>query len=116
MSWIFKYRFNGKQEKLVIGRYPDLTLKKAREAGNKLAAQVAEGKSPAEEKRKLREESVENAAVLTVKAFGRRYYDEQVAKNWKNPSGELRYLEKNLYPALGDRPLKDITAQDIQPS
>jgi len=114
MSWIFKYRFNGKQEKLVIGRYPDLTLKKAREAGNKLAAQVAEGKSPAEEKRKLREESVENAAALTVKAFGQRYYDEQVAKNWKDPSGELRYLEKNLYPALGDRPLKEITAQDIQ--
>jgi len=75
---------------------------------------VAEGKSPAEEKRKLREEGVKNAAVLTVKAFGQRYYDEQVAKNWKDPSGELRYLEKNLYPALGDRPLKDITARDIQ--
>ncbi len=114
MSWIFKYRFNGKQDKLVIGRYPDLTLKKAREAGNKLAAQVAEGKSPAEEKRKLREESIADAEVLTVKAFGQRYYDEQVAKNWKDPSGELRYLEKDLYPALGDRPLKDITALDVQ--
>jgi hypothetical protein len=97
MSWIFKYRFNGKQDKLVIGRYPDLTLKKAREARAKHAADVAEGKSPAGEKRKLREASVAGAEVLTVKAFGQRYYDEQVAKNWKDPSGELRYLEKDLY-------------------
>ncbi len=114
MSWIFKYTINGKQDKLVMGRYPDLTLKKAREMRDKLAAQVAEGKSPAEEKRKLRQTSVADSKVLTVREFGQRYYDDQVAKNWKDPSGELRYLEKDLYPALGDRPLKDITALDIQ--
>lgn len=114
MSWVFKYRLNGKQDKLVIGRYPDLTLKKAREMRDKLAAQVAAGKSPAEEKRQLHQASVADSKVLTVREFGQRYYDEQVVKNWKDPSGELRYLEKNLYPALGDRPLKDITALDIQ--
>jgi integrase len=114
MSWVFKYRLNGKQDKLVIGRYPDLTLKKAREMRDKLAARVAEGKSPAEEKRQLRQTSVADSKVLTVREFGQRYYDEQVAKNWKDPSGELRYLEKGLYPVLGDRPLKDITALDVQ--
>ncbi len=114
MSWIFKYRFNGKQEKLVIGRYPDLTLKNARKMRDTLASQVAEGRSPAEEKRKLRQAGATDSEVLTVRKFGQRYYDEQVAKNWKDPSGELRYLEKDLYPVLGDRPLKDITAQDIQ--
>lgn len=114
MSWVFKYRLNGKQDKLVIGRYPDLTLKKAREKRDKLAAEVAEGKSPAEEKRQLRQANVANSKVLTVREFGQRYYDEQVAKNWKDPSGELRYLETDLYPTLGDRPLKDITALDIQ--
>ena len=114
MSWIFKYRLNGKQDKLVIGRYPDLTLKKAREMRDKLANQVAEGKSPAEEKRKLRQAGVTGSQVLTVRKFGQRYYDEQVAKNWKDPSGELRYLEKGLYPSLGDRPLNEITALDVQ--
>ena len=114
MSWIFKYRLNGSQDKLVMGRYPDLTLKKAREMRDKLAAQVAEGKSPAEEKRKLRQLSATDSEVLTVRKFGQRYFDEQVAKNWKDPSGELRYLEKGLYPSLGDRPLKEITALDVQ--
>ena len=30
MSWVFKYRLNGKQDKLVIGHYPDLMLKELR--------------------------------------------------------------------------------------
>jgi integrase len=114
MSWALEYRLHGKQDKLVIGRYPDLTLKKARKVRDKMAARVAEGVSPAEEKRHLRQASVVDSEVLTVRTFGQRYYDEQVAKNWKDPSGELRYLEKDLYPALGDRPLKEITALDIQ--
>ena len=25
-SWVYRYRLNGKREKLVLGRYPDLTL------------------------------------------------------------------------------------------
>lgn len=29
-SWVYRYRLNGKREKLVLGRYPDLTLKAAR--------------------------------------------------------------------------------------
>jgi hypothetical protein len=43
----------------VIGRYPDLTLKKTRVMRDKLSAQVAEGKSPAEEKPKLRRASTQ---------------------------------------------------------
>ncbi len=31
MSWVFRYRLNGKQEKIKIGPYPELELKKARE-------------------------------------------------------------------------------------
>ena len=42
MSWALEYRLHGKQDKLVIGRYPDLTLKKARKVRDKMAARVAE--------------------------------------------------------------------------
>ena len=30
-SWVFRYRVNGKRDKLVIGRYPDVSLKAARD-------------------------------------------------------------------------------------
>src|ERR1700744_2386604 len=31
LSWIFRYRLRGKPEKVAIGRYPEMSLKRARE-------------------------------------------------------------------------------------
>jgi integrase len=90
-------------------------LKKARENRDKLAVKVADGISPAEDKRKLRAESTaQTAGELTVREFGERYLIEQVDVNWKDPSNERRYLEKEFFPEFGDRPLKDITVLDVQ--
>ena len=41
MSWLYRYRLDGKCGKVALGRYPDLTLKKERERRDELAAQVA---------------------------------------------------------------------------
>jgi integrase len=111
MSWIFKYRVNGKQEKVTLGRYPDMSLKAARSARATLAGQVAVGKSPAKEKR------LEKAGLTsnpTLKEFGERYYKEQVVRNWKDPKTIGRYLNTEINPTLGDRLLKDVTALDVQ--
>ena len=54
-SWVFRYRLNGKREKLVVGRYPDVTLKEARAERDKYAAMVRQGKSPFMEKKLARE-------------------------------------------------------------
>ncbi len=115
MSWIFRYRLNGKQEKVTIGPYPEFSLKVAREKRDSLAVDVANGVSPAEEKRKLQAQSTtQSAKNPSVREFGERYLKEQVDKNWKDPSNEHRYLEKDFFPEVGDRPLKDITAVDVQ--
>jgi integrase len=39
---------------------------------------------------------------------------EQVDKNWKDPSNERRYIEKDFFPDFGERALKDISVVDIQ--
>lgn len=110
-SWIFRYRTNGKQEKLTLGRYPDISLKAARAKRLEHAAQVAAGSSPAQMKRLAR---AGLTAIPTVREFGKRYYNEQVVQRWKQPTQILRYLESDLYPCLGDRSLKDVTALDVQ--
>jgi len=115
MSWVFRYRLNGKQDKVTIGPYPEFSLKTAREKRDSLAVDVAKGISPAEEKRKVRAEATTHQpGSPTVKEFGERYMNEQVDKNWKDPSNERRYLEKDFFPEFGDRLLKDITAVDVQ--
>jgi len=114
-SWIYRYRLNGKQEPINIGPYPILGLKDARDSRDALAVRVAGGISPVEEERKVRAESTaKSSRMLTVREFGERYLMEQVDKNWKDPSNERRYIEKDFFPDFGERALKDISVVDIQ--
>jgi integrase len=111
MSWFFRYRWNGKQEKVSLGHYPAVSLKAARNARAEYAVQVASGKSPATEKKLTRAGLATNP---TVREFGDRYYREQVVPRWKNPSEVHRYLERDVYPVLGGKLVKEIKSLDVQ--
>jgi integrase len=54
MSWLYRYRLEGKYGKVNLGRYPDLSLKAARGKRDELAGLVAIGKNPALEAQKRR--------------------------------------------------------------
>jgi integrase len=111
MSWLYRYRLNGKYGKENLGHYPDLSLRAARDKRDKLAGKVAKGESPAAEEKLKRGGVVTNP---TVKEFGERYYKEQVVANWKDPKTIRRYLDNEIFPTLGDRLLKEVTALDVQ--
>ncbi len=49
--WRFKYRFNGKECLVTIGKFPNKKLKEARKARNQYLLMLDEGKNPAEVKR-----------------------------------------------------------------
>src|SRR5262245_51525680 len=53
-SWVVRYRHGGGTRKLTIGRYPDVTLSKARAAMETHHGVKAGGKDPAAEKQKLK--------------------------------------------------------------
>jgi integrase len=110
-TWQFRYRLNGNQEKVTLGRYPDLSLAGARKERDRLAQIVAAGKSPAVEKKLARGG---RSSEPTLRSFGERYFDEQVARNLKDPSGVRRYLDNEIFPYLGDRLLRDIGVLDVQ--
>jgi len=42
-SWVFRYWLGGHRDKVVIGRYPNMTLTAARDERAKLAVRVARG-------------------------------------------------------------------------
>ncbi len=111
MTWIFRYRLNGKQDKVTIGPYPALGLKVARTKRDELAVKVANGDSPAEERRKQKMQAITSP---TVKEFGELYYKEQILPHCKSHEDIHRYLEKDLYPELGATNLRDVNALDIQ--
>ncbi|QNI31591.1 tyrosine-type recombinase/integrase [Alloacidobacterium dinghuense] len=50
----------------------------------------------------------------TMREFGNRYFEEQVVARWKNSHDIRRYLDNEIYPGLGDKLLKELTALDVQ--
>jgi integrase len=109
--WRCRYRLNGKQEKVTIGKYPSLTLKDARVKRDELMQLAARGKSPAKEKQLIKQRL---SATTTVREFGERYYNEVVVRDRKDPTDMLRCLTKDIYPAIGEKALQDVTVADIQ--
>ena len=111
MSWLYRYRLEGKYGKMSLGRFPDLSLKAARGRRDELAALVASGKNPALEAKERRAGASSNP---TVREFGERYYKEQVLSRWKDPKAIRRYLDNEIFPTFREKALKDVNALDVQ--
>ena len=110
-SWVFRYRINGKRDKLVIGRYPDVTLKAARDERAELAAQVARGESPADGKEAGARRGVHESHRERV--WGAVLHGTS-ADPWKDPKSHSALSRQRDFPALGEKTLKDVNALDVQ--
>jgi integrase len=88
-----------------------LTLKDARVKRDELMQLAARGKSPAKEKQLIKQRL---SATTTVRGFGERYYNEVVVRDRKDPTDMLRCLTKDIYTAIGEKSLQDVTIADIQ--
>lgn len=69
-SWRFKYRFGGKEKRIVFGRYPEISLAEARDLRDNARKLLREQRDPAVEamKRKL---GAAAAAEATFEAVAR---------------------------------------------
>lgn len=109
--WRFRYRVAGKREKLTLGKYPALTLKNARIKRDEAAQAAAMDKSPAREKQLAKQAA---ADATTVAAFGERFFREIVAKDRKDITIPRRYFDKAIVPAIGSKPIRDVTTEDVR--
>ena len=109
--WRFRYRLNGKTEKVTLGKYPALTLKNARIQRDAAAQAAAMGTSPAKQKQLAK---VAEADRTTVTEFGERFFREMVAKERKDMTIPRRYLDKSIVPAIGSKPVRDVTTEDVR--
>ncbi|MBP8098881.1 MAG: tyrosine-type recombinase/integrase [Acinetobacter sp.] len=105
-TWHYRYSLNGKQERLVIGRYPDLSLKDARQVRDESASLVAKGISPKKDKAKPK--------GILFKDYGERYLNEVIRKERKNPYNMVLCLNNDIYPMMGSIPLDQVSIEDIR--
>lgn len=107
-SWRFRYRFGGKQKQVVLGSYPELTLRAARELRDDQKLILRNGKDPATEaKHEALEVNAPNKLCLEVAA--REWHGKQVAR-WKpvHAKDVIESLERDVFPAIGSLPLGSI--------
>jgi integrase len=109
--WRYRYRLGGRANTVGLGKFPEVGLADARARRDALAAAVRDGDSPADQKRKERAKALRS---VTVREFAERYYAEVVQEARKEPRAVRRYLERDIYPALGSMALGKVNAQDMQ--
>jgi integrase len=111
--WRMDYRFNGKRGTASFGKYPEVTLGEARE--KRLAARklIASGIDPV----KHRNESQQAAQVIaanTFEAVAWEWYEHKIKPLSESHSKRTRsYLENDLLPYLGSRPIATIEAPEL---
>lgn len=109
-SWILRYRFGGRPREKVLGRYPDISLKDARELARRDRAQVQQGIDVGAQKRleKLKVLEMEN-----VQGLGQLWYERYIQKKIKNPAVVERVLRRHVYPVIGKLAINDVRPHHI---
>tara|TARA_B100001179_G_scaffold180151_1_gene135504 strand:+ start:8222 stop:9457 length:1236 start_codon:yes stop_codon:yes gene_type:complete len=111
--WRLKYRYLGKEKKLSLGTYPDVSLKVARERRDEARTVLANGSDPASLKARLKDQAKE-AAANTFASIA----DEYVAKIEREGRAAItikktRWLLSLLNRKLGKRPISAITPAEL---
>ena len=111
--WRFKYRFDGKEKRLSLGVYPDISLKDARARRDDARTLVAKGIDPSA-KRKAEKATRETSGANTFEVVAREWWTKQAA-GWSeiHATNVLARLEKNIFPWLARAPIADITAPNL---
>lgn len=111
--WRFKYRFIGREKLLALGVYPDVGLKDARtkrdDARKQLANNIDPGLVKQQEKEALK---IKSAHAFEVVA---REWHESKKQTWSVNHAErvLKSLENDIFPYIGNVPIKDISPTEL---
>ena len=111
--WRLKYRHLGREKKLSLGRYPDVSLREARARCDAARKLIATGVDPSEAKRVQKEAALRDAAT-TFKLVGEEYLNKAQSEGRADVTiNKSRWLLSLLEPALGNRPIDAITPADL---
>ena len=111
--WRYRYRFNGKQQMITMGKYPAVSLKDARLKASEASAQLAQGINPSQH-RKATKESRSGIVANSFEVVAREWFNEHRIK-WADNHADriIRRLEKDVFPWLGKAPIAEITAPQV---
>ena len=115
-AWTLRYRFGGKAKEMTLGRYPDLTLTKAREMAAGQRVQIRQGVDVGEQRQNQKEADKLAAALVksgTVKALYAEFFARQIEARRKEPGQVAGVFALHILPIIGDKPVTEVQPADI---
>jgi len=111
--WHLKYRYRGKDKKLCLGAYPAVSLADARQRREDAKKLLANDVDPVETKKAQKAAQGEQDAN-TFEVIAREWH-KTFSSTWvpSHAQHKLERLEKNVFPWIGKRPIKELTAPDV---
>ena len=109
--WRFRYRMDGKENLLSFKSYPEVSLKEAREKRDEARKMLRDGIDPSRAKKA---QKASDSGADTFETISREWF-EKFSSTWTPSHGEriIRRLERDVFPWIGKRPIKEINAPDL---
>ena len=106
--WRLKYRVNGKEKLLALGVYPETTITKARDKRAEARKLIGEGIDPSQHRKKEKALALESTKN-TFEAVARDWYENRKSR-WRPHYAKeiITRLQNDIFPAIGDFPIKEI--------
>ena len=111
--WRFKYRFDGKEKRLSLGVYPDVSLKSARTKRDDARTLLADGVDPGEQRKAMKVARADRMAN-SFEVVGREWFGKY-SPNWAASHADkiIQRLERDIFPWVGGRAIAEIKVPEL---
>jgi integrase len=111
--WRLKYRFAGKEKRLSLGVYPEVSLKDARNRRDDARKLLAGGVDPSEN-RKAKKSAQADRAASSFEVVAREWL-AKYSPGWATSHADrvARLFERDIFPWIGGRPIAEILAPEL---
>lgn len=112
--WRLKYRYEGKEKVLALGRYPEIGLADARARRDEERKRLANGVDPSEYRKAQKAAKAERAAN-SFEVVAREWH-AKYSTSWSSSHADkiMKRLERDVFPRVGARPIAEITALELR--
>lgn len=111
--WRHKYRYTGKERRLVVGPFPEISLLEAREKRDQARKLLATGIDPITDKKDRRNAILAKAAItfeVVAREWHDTYKDRWTARYRKDI---MHRIEMDIFPKIGKLPTADIRPSQL---
>jgi len=110
--WRLKYRYAGKEKRLSLGVYPDVSLKEARERRDVARKLLSNDIDPGVRRKVLK--AARASGEDTFEAIAREWF-ARYSPGWADSHSKrmLQLFDRDVFPWIGGRPVAEIEASEL---